>query len=70
MRTCDDLIEVTPTEGGIEIKALGYVHAVEIEGEFTLDDNCFSLMEGEVRTLDIPDFENADFTVKAYTFNG
>ena len=56
------------TENGIEIKARGYVHAVEIEGEFTLDDNCFSLMEGEVRTLDIPNSENGNFTVRAYTF--
>ena len=67
LRACDDLIKITPTENGIEIKALGYVHAVEIEGEFTLDDNCFSMMEGETRTLDIPNAESGNFTVKAYT---
>ena len=48
--------------------ARGYVHAVEIEGEFTLDDNCFSLMEGEARALEIPDSANGNFTVKAYAF--
>ena len=68
LQASDDLMEITPTENGIKVKALGYIHAVEIEGEFTLDDNCFSLMEGETRTLDIPSSAGGNFTVKAYTF--
>ena len=67
LKARNDLIDVSTTENGIEIKARGYVHAVEIEGEFTLDDNCFSLMEGEIRTLEIPGTQSGDFAVKAYT---
>lgn len=42
---------VSRTENTITVTADEYVHAVELEGEFVFDDNYFSLMPNEQRTV-------------------
>ncbi len=69
LRACDELITVEKFEDSIEIKALGYVHAIELEGECEFEDNCFSLIAGESRRLNISDLSNRNFTIKAYTID-
>lgn len=69
LRACDELIKVEKFEDSIEIKALGYVHAIELEGECEFEDNCFSLIEGESRRVNISNLTNHNFTVKAYTID-
>ena len=39
------------TEHYITVRADGYIHTVELEGEAVFEDNYFSLMPGEVRTV-------------------
>jgi beta-mannosidase len=67
LRSCDELIKVEKIEDGIEIRALGYVHVIELEGECEFEDNCFSLLKGESRRVNIGNLSNGDFTVRAYT---
>ncbi|MBE6577284.1 MAG: hypothetical protein E7653_04020 [Ruminococcaceae bacterium] len=56
------------TENSITLKADGYIHTVELEGEYLLDDNCFSMLAGETRTVKITPL-SADMTldIHAYT---
>ncbi len=42
---------VSRTENAITVMADKYVHAVELDGEFVFDDNCFSLLPDEKRTI-------------------
>lgn len=42
---------VSRTENAITVTSDRYVHAVELEGEFVFDDNYFSLLPGEERTV-------------------
>ena len=69
IRPAMDLIEVLHTEDGkITIKALGYVHAVELEAETVFSDNCFQMLEGEVRTVELKDKSLLSETrITAYT---
>lgn len=42
---------ISKTENSVTLTADSYVHAVELEGEFVFDDNYFSLLPGEIRTV-------------------
>jgi beta-mannosidase len=68
---CDErLTVVARTDASVTLRADSYVHAVELEGQFIFDDNYFSLMEGETRTVAFRPWNNpdgTDFTVKGYT---
>jgi beta-mannosidase len=68
---CDErLTVVARTDASVTLRADSYVHAVELEGQFIFDDNYFSLMEGETRTVAFRSWNNpdgTDFTVKGYT---
>ena len=68
---CDgDVRVVSRTENSITLVADRYVHAVELEGQYIFDDNCFSMMPMEERTVNFEEYQNDggdDFTVKAYT---
>ena len=68
---CDgDVRVVSRTENSITLVADRYVHAVELEGQYIFDDNCFSMMPMEERTVHFEKYQNDggdDFTVKAYT---
>lgn len=61
---------IEQTENSITLTAKEYIHAVELEGEYIFDDNYFSLMPNETRTVKFRPAENAltkDITVTAYT---
>ncbi|MBR4888030.1 MAG: FAD-binding protein, partial [Clostridia bacterium] len=58
------------TANTITVTAESYVHAVELEGEFVFEDNYFSLLPGEKRTVafrKIKDAADDALTVAGYT---
>ena len=58
------------SENSVTVKANGYVHALELEGELIFDDNYFSMLDGEVRTVSFRAADGAkdtSYTIKAYT---
>ena len=66
---CDgDIRIVAKTDDSVTLTASRYVHAVELEGECIFEDNYFSLLPEETKTVRITSrTQNSDFTVKAYT---
>lgn len=65
---CDRLLEVVEKkDDSIVLKANGYIHVVELEGEYIFEDNCFQMLEGEIRTLKFNKLGDSEFTLKAYT---
>lgn len=66
----DEVKVIAQNENCITVKADSYVHAVELEGEFVFDDNYFSLLPNEQRTVTFRKTEDAknDFiSVTGYT---
>ena len=60
----------TQTENTVSVTADEYVHAVELDGEFVFDDNCFSLLPDEKRTVTfrpISDAQSGRINVSGYT---
>ena len=60
------------TESSITLTATGYIHAVELEGEFIFEDNYFSMIPGETRTIQFRSAENAqttNLTISSYTLS-
>lgn len=58
------------TENSITLTAEDYIHTVELEGEYIFDDNYFSLLPGESRTVHFRPAENAqstELTLAGYT---
>lgn len=58
------------TENSITVTSDEYIHAVELEGEYIFSDNCFSLLPGEVRTIEFTLSDKAESTeinITAYT---
>lgn len=67
MAPCDkDVCVAFKGNNEVTLKASKYVHAVELEGECIFEDNYFSLLEGEVRTVSYRNIGDGNFTVKAY----
>ena len=60
-----DTITVERNGDSIKLTANAYVHIVELEGEFDLSDNYFSLLPGESKTIVLPSDE--DVKITAYT---
>lgn len=61
---------VSRTEKTVTVTADKYVHAVELEGEFVFDDNYFSLLPNEQRTVTLrpaAQAESDDLQVVGYT---
>ena len=56
---------VSKDENSITVSAKEYVHAVELEGEAVFEDNYFSLMPGETRTISFDG--SGDITICGYT---
>ena len=57
-------------KNSITLTAAEYIHAVELEGEYIFDDNYFSLLPGEKRTIRFRSAQNAkstELTVTGYT---
>ena len=67
-RADDKLCVVERSEDSITLKASAYIHALELEGEYMLEDNCFSMLEGEMRTVNMRSLsENKALDVRVYT---
>lgn len=69
MRRLDGGVRVIERgEDFITVEAQQYVHALELEGEYIFEDNYFSLMKGERRTVTLNrrKGESAELTVRAY----
>lgn len=66
----DSVRVVSKTENSITVTADKYVHAVELEGEFVFEDNYFSLLPGESRTVMFRrsfEAQSDSITVSGYT---
>lgn len=66
----DKVIVASRDENSITITASGYVHAVELDGEYIFSDNYFTMLNGETRTISFEKCENAvsdRVEVSAYT---
>lgn len=64
-----DVRVISCEENSITVTADEYVHAVELDGEFVFEDNCFSLLPGECRTVRFRTLsaENSKPSVSGYT---
>lgn len=61
---------VSKEKNSITLKADKYVHAVELEGDFVFEDNYFSLLAGEQRTVafrPVSESENDFIKIEGYT---
>ena len=66
----DKFVVASRDENSITITASGYVHAVELDGEYIFSDNYFTMLNGETRTISFEKCENAvsdRVEVSAYT---
>lgn len=68
---CPDALKVVSRDdGSITLKALSYIHAVELEGDCLFSDDYFSMMPGEEKTVTwkkLKPLDDDSFTVTAYT---
>lgn len=66
-----DAVKITAqTENSITVTADSYLHAVEFEGEYVFEDNYFSMLPGETKTVAFKkarEHQNDDITLTAYT---
>ncbi len=66
----DEALRVVSKDGGsVTLRAEKYIHAVELEGEYLLDDNCFSMLAGETRTVRFERIGDGELDVRAYSFS-
>lgn len=70
---CDGALSVVErTESTVTLHADSYVHAVELEGQYVFEDNYFSMLAGERKTVKYraaDDREKNELTVTAYTLD-
>lgn len=52
----------------ITVTSESYIHAVEFEGDALFEDNCFSVMPGETKTVKYETLSDTEIEVIAYTF--
>lgn len=70
LMACNGVKIVNRTEDSITLKADCYVHAVGLEGNYIFEDNYFSLLPQEERTVSlspVPELKNSDILIKAYS---
>ena len=69
MVSCDKEIRViSKSNDSVTLTAKTYVHAVELEGEYMFEDNYFSMLPGETKTIHAKRCgDTEEFTIKAYT---
>ena len=60
-------MKLLPDEKIIEVTADHYIHVVELEADAVFEDNCFSLMPGEIRQIKYEALNGGDIAVTAYT---
>ena len=68
----DSVCVISKTDDSITVTAGTYVHAVELEGEYVFEDNYFSLLPDEIRTVSFRKAYKAasdDLTITAYTIS-
>jgi beta-mannosidase len=66
----NDNFEIVHTdENSLTVKALGYLQAVELEGDYNFSDNYFTMLEGEEKTVSFEKFSDkaSGISVKSYT---
>ena len=63
----DAKLSVDKASGTLTVMADSYVHAIELTGECELEDNCFSLLPGEERTVRFFAKADTDIKLTAYT---
>ena len=66
----DNVEIISRTNKTIKIKASEYVHVAELEGEYIFEDNYFSLLPGEERTVGLRKQKSdakEDITITGYT---
>lgn len=56
------------SDSSITIRANGYLHAVELEGDCLFSDNYFTMLDGEIKTISFEKFSDAvsEISVKSY----
>lgn len=70
LKSVDGPARVQRNENSITLKADGYIHAVELDGDCIFCDNYFTMLPGEARTVTFEMSENTDnreITVNGYT---
>ena len=70
LKKADGVTVKKKTDNSITLYSDKYIHAVELEGGYIFDDNCFSLLPGEERTVGFrkaSDSYDDSLTVTAYT---
>ena len=69
IQPCDGVRKLSGSGDSVTVTADRYVHAVELEGAYVFEDNYFSLMPGESRTVRMrPVAGAAEITVRGYTW--
>ena len=65
----DNFEIVSMDENSLTVKALGYLQAVELEGDYNFSDNYFAMLEGEEKTVSFEKFSDkaSGVSVKSYT---
>ena len=66
---CSDKIKiVAQSADSMTITSDSYIHIVELEADLVFDDNVFSLMPGEVKTINWQnDYRENEISITAYT---
>lgn len=57
---------IEKTDSYIKLKSDSYVHVVELDGDAVYEDNYFSMLPGEERTISLENLEG-DYSVNCYT---
>ena len=66
---CDGIVVTEMSENSVTLMASEYVHAVELEGEYVFEDNYFSMLPQQVKTVCFRKCgESGAPSVNAYTF--
>lgn len=69
LKPCDELLDITRKGDSITLEAKGYIHAVELDGEYIFSDNYFSMIKGESKTVTLSKCEllrDKNITVNQY----
>ncbi|MBO7520193.1 MAG: hypothetical protein J6T73_05385, partial [Clostridia bacterium] len=70
LKNCNTLLKVEKSGKSVRMSVDGYVHVVELDGDYIFSDNYFTMLPGEIRTITLEECENAmnkEITVCGYT---
>ena len=63
---------IAQSDNSISLKAQQYIHAVELEGSYLFSDNFFSMLPGEIRTIQYrpaKEVTDENLSINAYTIS-